>query len=135
MLRPGIAGMQGSMVIRLRPCMNIEYTPPRGNSSRSRSAYPTYVRHIFVRTEVCVFFTLRRFLSFYPSTTSTLTAHPVPAILHPRETSSVVTKLRHMHTINTLYIVLYRGVCVFFTCNRSLCLFLSFFSISMCLGW
>ena len=28
MLRPGIVGMRGSMAIRLRPCMNIEYPPP-----------------------------------------------------------------------------------------------------------
>ena len=27
-LRPGVVGMRGSMVIRLRPCMNIEYPPP-----------------------------------------------------------------------------------------------------------
>ena len=29
MFRPGIVGMRGSTVIRLRPCMSIEYTPPR----------------------------------------------------------------------------------------------------------
>ena len=28
MPRPGIVGIRGFMVIRLRPCMNIEYTPP-----------------------------------------------------------------------------------------------------------
>ena len=28
MLRPCILGMRGSIVIRLRPCMNIEYPPP-----------------------------------------------------------------------------------------------------------
>ena len=39
LLRPGTVGMQGSMVIRLRPCVTLEHPPPRAILQRDEH-YP-----------------------------------------------------------------------------------------------
>ena len=44
MLRPGIVDMRGSMDVRLRPCMNIEYPTPIPPRPASRVPVPSHLR-------------------------------------------------------------------------------------------
>ena len=50
MLRPGIAGMRGSMVIRLRPCMIMSIAPPRAGEGGPLEAAPEAIK---IRVLLC----------------------------------------------------------------------------------
>ena len=87
----GVVGMRGSMVMRPRPCMNIEYAPPPPVAG---GLYVTKIARVALSRNICMFngkLTMDNTESFRPPL-------PPPLVRYPRVCGHTTTAMHRLST-------------------------------------